>query len=354
MGKFKTRFLEKPALPVVVSLSGIIFYLVSAIQNAIYRTTFLDEGLYLVKGYLFAGNIYRPFAEFGPWTNQMPLSYYIPGFIQNIFGPGLRTGRYFSIFLGCLFLVAVWILVNRFSGGWWSAAAIWAIALNTATIKIYTLAISEVIIACLLVWCLVFLLGENRSTWMIVLGSAMAMLIFFVRINMAPFVLIIIAFVFWQHGKTKGILSITAASVVFIVINFLFFPGILKTWATWLPANLTPFLDLFRLTEQVGKWGESAGNSNFFERGLYFFLSFRLHFISLFGAICVWILWPGKMTNWANQESFKPAVFLSLTLVMLSIMHFLLFLFLRFLRILYIALHHFFRFPGNSPGRDII
>ena len=84
----------------ILALSGGIAY---SIQSWIYTHTLpsvLDEGNYLYKGYLFVSGEYQPYQDYGVWTNHMPLSFLIPGWVQVWFGPGLRTGRYFAVFLG--------------------------------------------------------------------------------------------------------------------------------------------------------------------------------------------------------------------------------------------------------------
>ncbi|MGB2910709.1 MAG: hypothetical protein WBB55_09030, partial [Anaerolineales bacterium] len=76
-------------LPEVIALlSGILFL----IQGWIYSHTqqsALDEGAYLSKGYLFVTGQYSIYQDYGPWSNHMPLSFFIPGYIQYIFGPGV-------------------------------------------------------------------------------------------------------------------------------------------------------------------------------------------------------------------------------------------------------------------------
>jgi hypothetical protein len=137
---------------------------------------------------------YWPFQDYGPWTNHMPLAFLIPGYAQVLFGPGLRTGRYLAVFLAALMLLGLWITVRRMGGRWWAAGALVAVALNPAGIKIYSLAISEVLIACMLVWVLALILGEDRPTWQVILGSFLAGLVGLSRLNLVPAVPVIFAY----------------------------------------------------------------------------------------------------------------------------------------------------------------
>ncbi|HEY5269777.1 MAG TPA: hypothetical protein VII97_05535 [Anaerolineales bacterium] len=86
--------------PLVLALVGFVVYLARAINFAFTQRSILDEGLYLYKGYLFAEGTYSPFQDYGFWIQKASLSYLVYGWVQQLFGPGLRTGRFFSIVLG--------------------------------------------------------------------------------------------------------------------------------------------------------------------------------------------------------------------------------------------------------------
>ena len=85
----------------------------------------LDESLYFHKGLLFALGKYQPFQDYGPLTNHMPLSFMIPGWVQEHFEAGLRTGRYYVFALGLIMLVGYWLAAYRLGGLWWAAALVW-------------------------------------------------------------------------------------------------------------------------------------------------------------------------------------------------------------------------------------
>ena len=166
-----------------------------------FRTSFLDEGMYLYKGLLFANGWYQPYQDYGLWTNHMPLAFLIPGYVQKWFGPGLATARYFMILLGILTVFGLWLVVRRWSGYWWAAIAVWAVALNPAEVKLYTLSISQGLIALMLVWVLVLTLGIKRPLWQIVLGAALAGVIMMTRLNMAFVLPILLLYILWQHQR---------------------------------------------------------------------------------------------------------------------------------------------------------
>src|SRR5215212_12062721 len=167
------KIIATPWLAAFLTIAGFLAYVLQAVEIAHTKTSFLDEGLYLYKGYLFVNGLQTPFADYGMWTNHAILSFLIPGYIQKWFGPGLETGRYFMIFLSLFTLLGLWIFAKRWGNAWWAAGVVWVMVLNPAEIKIHTLAISEGLIAALLVWIVTLVVGEERPLWQILLAAAL-------------------------------------------------------------------------------------------------------------------------------------------------------------------------------------
>jgi len=63
---------------------------------------------------------------------------------------------------------------------------------------------SQGLIACMLVWILVLILGPNRPLWQLLLGTALAGLLVLTRVNLSPVLLATLAYIFWEHKKTAG------------------------------------------------------------------------------------------------------------------------------------------------------
>ena len=301
----------------LAALAGVIYFF-TALNLAHHTTSFLDEGLYTYKGWLFATGKYTPFADYGVWTNHMPLSFLIPGYIQKWFGTGLRTARYFMILLGLLTQLGLWIVVRRWSNRWWAAGAVLAFALNPASIKLYTLSISQGVIACMLVWMLVAALAEQTPLWRILLGAVLASLMISTRINMAFVLPIFLLYVFWQYGFKAALLATLAGAFSLLFVQAFFFPEVLRFWSNWLPQSLTPFLDIYRTnngaTARAGTEGVEVLST--YRIFLYLFLTLRLHFISLFGALTTWLLFP-RLRPQEHSERLRAAVFLSVLLAVL-------------------------------------
>ncbi|MBG7609669.1 MAG: glycosyltransferase family 39 protein, partial [Anaerolineae bacterium] len=173
----------------------------------------------------------------------MPLSFLIPGYIQAWFGPGLRVGRYFSIVLGILMLLGLWIVVRRLSGRWWAVLGVWAVSLNPALIKIYSKATSQVLIACMLAWVLVLALGKKQRLWQLILAVILAGAMIVTRINMAPVLPLLIIYIFWERGRVYGILNLFIGLITIVILHGFFWPGILKMWSNWLPYPLGHFIN---------------------------------------------------------------------------------------------------------------
>ncbi len=306
---FRRRLNLVPWLAEGITLLGVILYVAQTVTYSFTQDTILDEGAYLLKGYLFTTGQYTIFQDNGTWSNHMPLAFLIPGIIQVLFGPGLRAARYFAVFISILTLLGLWLMARRSGGRWWAAAAVWAVAWNPALVKMYSVAVSQGLIACMFIWSLYFVLGGKRSLWQIGLGAALAGAMFMTRINMAFVLPLLVLYVLWQHGARAASVALFSGGLVVGIGHAIYWPNILRLWAYWLPESLTPFLDPYRLTAEAGVrfWDPDLSLSR---RVVSFFHSFRFQFISLVGTIGSWLLWP-KRNSWENASDFRSAVYLS-------------------------------------------
>ncbi|RME08561.1 MAG: hypothetical protein D6803_00915 [Anaerolineae bacterium] len=297
-----------------VALMGALLYALRAWGYAHRVDTVLDEGLYLLKGYLFAAGEYRPFQEYGLWTNHMPLSFYIPGFVQVLFRPGLDTGRYFAFALSLLFMLGVWLTVRRWRGEWMAALAVVTLALYTSLLQNYALATSQGLVACLLVWILYLVLDEGASRWQVVLGAALAAVLGLTRLNMAPVLFLLLVFIFWQHDRVTGFLATGVGLLIFLGVHLYYAPAIWGMWVKWFPPEITPFLDRWRI-DGVLPWPRPT--VPLLPRLSSLFQGYYLHFVPLMGVLAAWLLWP---LSWRAGERRK-AIFLSGTFVFLFLIH---------------------------------
>jgi hypothetical protein len=318
MASLIKRIASIPWIAEVIAFLGGLLYLFQAIKFATMQVSILDEGAYLYKGYLFATGQTSPFQDYGAWGNHMPFSFLIPGYVQTIFGPGLRTGRYFSIVVALMMLLGLWIVSRRFGGRWWAMSAVWAVSLTPFYSRVYSSAYSQVLIACLFVWILVLILNERLILWQICLGSALAGISVLTRMNMIFVLPLLIAFIFWQHGKRAGLLASATAILTLIIGHAFFWPGIIRLWASWLPASLTPFLDAWRVIETgISYWDPKI---SFDQRVQSVWWAVRSNFIALVGLFGLGIL-VFQSKSWINDFYRRSAIYLSIQLTILVAAH---------------------------------
>jgi hypothetical protein len=306
-------------LPFLLAGLGALLYLIQAVNYAHTTVSSLDEGSYLIKGMYYLNGVYEPFEPYGPLTNKAPFAFLIPGLAEYLFGAGLRTGRYFSTFLGLLTLLGTWITARRWAGNWLAAFAVWVFALSPMIIKLHARAVSEVIIACLLAWICVLVLAEKRPPWQVILASILAAVAVFTRQNMAPLLPFLVLYVYFQHGKRAGMASFAAASLAFLAFHLAYWPRVMTIWTPWLPESLTPFLDPFRIpTDSVPIWDP---NIDFANRMNAFFQGIRYHFIPILGSFFGLILLPLRKSDWKSAPAMRAAFFLAVSFFTLVLMH---------------------------------
>jgi len=296
-----------------VALVGVLVYFAQAVVFAHTTISNLDEGAYLLKGILFATNVYHPFDP-GISTNKGPLAFLIPGYVQLLFGAGLRTGRYLAVFFGVMAVIGTWVASRRIGGKWLAAAAVWVFASSPLIIKIYSGGATQSTIACLLAWSLALSLGEKRSFWQLTLSGFLAGLMMLVRQNMMPVLPLLAIYAFWQHGwKSLGLLL--SGLTVVTAVHILYWPEILQLW-TWVP--------LIKLPAQASY---SGGGTIIWtpdilpiSRVLSFFQAIRFHFAALVGSIVSILLWP-KISAWKSRADFRMGLFLLVLFWGLLYMH---------------------------------
>lgn len=302
-----------PALTVF----GFLLYTFQAWAYAFIQTSFVDEGGYLYIGGLYASGILRPFQDYGPARWYPPLAYLLPGQIEKWFGESLLTGRSFSVLCGMGMLISLWLIARRLGGKWWGVAILWSFTLTPIAIQIYSLAISQALVACFLAWSLFFVLGERRPLWQIVTGSVLAGLTIMIRQNLFLFIPLLIAYIFWQHGRTAGWWSLAGCLIPIMVFHAIYWPNILQLWAVWLPAGWTPFLNAYRFpAAQL----VSSNTLSFSASSLALLQGFRFHYFSLVGFFVCVFLWP-RRGGWRNRTDQRAAYFLGALFLVLMLLH---------------------------------
>jgi hypothetical protein len=310
--KIRVWLIDHPVLAEGFSVTGLFFYCFELWRYTNIQYSVLDEGLYLYTGWLFAAGKYVPFQDYGPWTNQMPLAFLIPGWVEMIFGPSLQTGRTFAFVLGLLTILGLWLTARRLSGRWIAAGVVAAIALDPAAARMVSMAASQGLVACLLAWTMYFSLGEGRKNWQLALAGSLAGAAVMVRINLLPLLPLLFLYVLWVYGWKSALWALAGEVLFFGGIHLLYWPNILKLWAKWLPL---PFLKPWAPPPNTPTW--DPDNPLGF-RVASFFLAFRYHFAALVGALAAWVFWPKE---WKSTAHFKTAIFLLVLLFVFFVLH---------------------------------
>ncbi len=294
-------------------------------------TMILDESMYLYKGYLFAAGIYSPYQDYGPLTNHMPLSFLIPGYVQAWFGPSMEVGRLFAFLVSLIMLVGVWVAFYKLAGRWWGAAGVWFFALNPAWQEVFSQGLSQGIVNAFIIWAFVLLLGRERSAWQLVFSSVLAVLAVMTRINTLPIFIMVLVYIFWQHGWRKGLAAAIAGILVGVLILAPFYPGVLKFLSGWIPEGLLDFVEPFRrpYTQQhvpegfsyfpLESWINQPESLQF--KGINAFIEgLMFNFVPWMAVIATLVLWPDKR-DWEDDYRYRISVFLLITWVVMAGMH---------------------------------
>lgn len=333
--KIKNWTLKLPKwMPIVIALVGFLVYLIRSwgYIHTLQALTW-DETMYLYKGYEFASGAARPFADYGLWTNQLPVAYFAPGFFQVVFGAGIATGRGYAFALGALILVGGWLAARRQGNDWWAAGVVWVFALNTGWVKSYSMVLSQGLVTFFFAWMLVFTLGKGRrTTWQIALAAFLAAMAGLTRLNVLPVVFIFILYVFWQYGRKDGLIAAAAGLLPILAVHWLYWPDILKIWAYWVPKNIFPAIAYYRSPHReiflpdgfswwdVGEWLRDPDHLAWL--GIASFVrALRANFVVVVSVVGVLLFWPGR-GYWNSEEQRKLSIFLLVTFLAMFGIHF--------------------------------
>jgi len=302
-------------IPEIVAIGSSLLYIIQATYYSLYQLPNLDEGAYLFKGLQFALGNYRPFQPYGFWTNKMYLSFFIWGWIQRIFTPGLLTSRISAIILSFLALLGTWILARRLGNRWLAALVVFILALNPTLISIYSLANSQVLIYLILTWVLVLIMGKRRPFWQVIVGAFLSALMVLTRENMVFVLPFLIVYIFILHGKKIGLYSVGTIALVLAIGHAIYWPSILTIWTRWLPDVLALF-GVHNANNAV-KLTNSVSLSNRFQS---LATAFRVYFLPFLIVFFCLIFWPRK-NRWQDKEHQLNAYFLASTFFVLLIVH---------------------------------
>jgi hypothetical protein len=287
-----------------------------------------DEGGYIARGYLLASGKYWPYADYSIPLDHMPLSFLIPGYIQVLFGPGIRTGRYFSFGLGIVALIGLWIAARKLGGNWWAAITLWVLALNPGWIESHSLGYSQVLILFFTSWAFVFLIGETQKSWQIFLASFLIGTAGMTRLNIMPVAFLLIIYVYWQHGKKLGTISLLGVIGPILILHIIFLPGILQIWAFYFPKGLITLIDSYKFPLQKSYIPDNFTISGWLNNPDHliweiiqsFWNGLKRNLFIIVGIVGTIALWPSRQ-SWKTEYQRRLAIFFLTTYWILFSMH---------------------------------
>ncbi|MEI8132234.1 MAG: hypothetical protein WCG34_07365 [Leptolinea sp.] len=276
----------------------------------------LDEGNYLYKGYLFVTGVIQPFQPYGVWTNKMPFAFLIPGAAQALFEPGLLTGRHFAILQGLITLIALWWFVRREAGIWWAAASVAVVSLNPGVVRMYSQALSEGLVACLLMTAVAIGVGHKRKLWQIIAGSILLAITVLTRENMLPIFGLYLIYLIFEHGWKNSIYAALPGIGLLAIIHAIYWPDIVTNiWMSWLPGPFKGWVPQLPAAEAIWKPVIS-----FTSRVYSFWQGVRFHFAMLFGLVVLGLLPPQK-NGWKDATAIRTILFLFTTVILMTVAH---------------------------------
>ncbi len=308
--------------PLLLSFGAFILFVMLSLKVTHSIPVSMDEGSYLLKGWWYLTGVYRPFQAYGPVTNKMPLAFLVPGLSQLV-EPGIRSGRYFSIFQGLIMLIGLWLTARRLSNRWLAALLVWVVVVNQNWLIYYARPFSQITTAMFLTWSLYFLLADERKPWEQTLGALLAGLVLLTRQNMVTYFVFTILYMIWQNGWKKGLTYSTPSLILVFFVHILYWPGIyMMIWRSAAPAFVTSILSK---TGLLGDWLHSSGfrpdKPNFKLIAIIqeLFGGARYSLVPLLAAIWVGLAFPFRQM--VSHPQYKKIVFLIVNFGVLTMLH---------------------------------
>jgi hypothetical protein len=141
------------------------------------------------------------------------------------------------------------------------------------------------------------------------------------RENMIFVLPLLFLYLLWQYGWKTGFLALASGLVVFAIGTLWYWPEVLYLWSVRLPTPAAQFISEWQPPSTAyGEKIEVSEVPNDYRTFLYFWLTFRLHFVTLVGAATVWLLWPLQKRPRLSGR-MRAAIFLSVLLIVLLTAH---------------------------------
>lgn len=198
---------------------GIVVVSAAAMAVALLGTTDYDEGGYAYGGWLVWAQGWLPYRDF--FTRVPPLSYYIYGIPQVIFGPSLLVARLTSAALAGLSLGLAAVVARRLAGAWAAVATVWLFAVSAVVMSYHFHAMAVGVTGCFVTLTLCGLTWQSRPVPGVYLAAAAVALMLLSRHDTAPVAAAVVIYIARWHPaprRHRGLALALAAALIAAVM----------------------------------------------------------------------------------------------------------------------------------------
>lgn len=310
-------------------LVTVLSFLALSFHHLFYNRTWLDEALYLYKGYAALQGLYQMYAYGGMWYEYDPLAFIVPGISQLPFGPNLYVARLFSIAYSALILLSIYLLASRLSNVRAGIIAVWLLLGSMVTMRYFASGTPYAFTALALTVSVLILASEGRSPWREVLAIICVTLALVARRNMivAWAIIILFAFLIQRTRRDEAIVVGSAIGSLGLIL-WPFSPEVFDTFLA------LPLISTIAAQLQIRSWGspelaavmEGVSTPWHADLALYYALRMLIIHLSVIGsatAAIVWGIarWRTSQTGWYGVWEHRLLVLIGMLFVSNVVVH---------------------------------
>lgn len=188
---------------------------------SLFSNTWFDEANLGYKAWLSVNDVAQPFESFV--TKYPPVSFYFQSFVQYNFGPSIFAGRLSSVLFLILSLFLIFSICKKIGGKWLGLVGVSFLVSHPYLMAYYSSLTPYSMVLFFSLASLWFLFDENNYSGLkrVLLASLSMSLVFLVRYNMLPALILIWVFVFFKWKNWKYLFLSIASSLSFVIISLI-------------------------------------------------------------------------------------------------------------------------------------
>lgn len=212
----------------LILFSFFLFFL-QAFYFLVFSHVTFDEASYLYKGLNFWKGVYKPFANYGLWTEYTPFAYYLLSFSQLISGPNFYTAKIVPIFFYFLTLVFSYKLAKTLFGEFSAVLTLIILSSNYQIVQALSAIVPYSLLTFFLVFSIYILTTKIKPPFKEVFCLFLIIFSAFIREKIFPLAFFIFLFLFFKLRKNIFSLILLLLTVVLANLAFIlpFYPGIM-------------------------------------------------------------------------------------------------------------------------------